>query len=120
MSNIKSSLNLTLHWNGGSLSELELPVDTVCIVNPERVLRLLLGNITFYSKNDDTDEEEEDDEVGPVPDLLVATRHRKLRRTDTSVCMVVTPDHCLTPSKKKIIEEEGITQNKVAASLRFY
>ena len=67
----------------------------------------LLGNITFYS-NDDTDEEEEDDEVGPVPDLLVATRHRKLRRTDTSVCMVVTPDHCLTPSKKKIIEEEGI------------
>ena len=74
------------------------------------VLWVLPGNITFYS-NDDTDEEDEDDEVGPVPDLLVATRHRKLRRTDTSVCMVVTPDHCLTPSKKKIIEE-GIYQDR--------
>ena len=72
------------------------------------------GNITFYS-NDDTDEEDEDDEVGPVPDLLVATRHRKLRRTDTSVCMVVTPDHCLTPSKKKIIEE-GIYHARFGAA----
>ena len=84
------------------------PMKNSCVVGMKIIIYLLFlwvlsGNITFYSN--DTDEEDEDDEVGPVPDLLVATRHRKLRRTDTSVCMVVTPDHCLTPSKRQIIEE---------------